>query len=76
MTKQIDELMALAIELRNVSNEQALGKALALKAALEAALKDCRNATLEEAAKLCDEMQPVPASEPRHCAQDIRSMKS
>lgn len=35
-----------------------------------------RNATLEEAAKLCDEMQPVPASEPRHCAEDIRSLKS
>ncbi len=35
-----------------------------------------RNATLEEAAKLCDGMQPIPASEPRHCAQDIRSLKT
>jgi hypothetical protein len=38
MTK-IDELMKLALELRSASNEQALVKALALKAALEAALK-------------------------------------
>jgi hypothetical protein len=35
-----------------------------------------RNAALEEAAKLCDGMQPIPASEPRHCAQDIRSLKT
>jgi hypothetical protein len=39
MSQQINELMALALELRSVSNEQALEKALALKASLEAALK-------------------------------------
>ena len=42
MTKQIDELMALALELRSVSNEQALTKALALKATLAAALTNNR----------------------------------
>lgn len=33
-----------------------------------------RKQALEEAARLCDEMQPIPASEPRHCAEDIRSL--
>lgn len=27
---------------------------------------------LEEAAKVCDSLQDVPATEPRHCAEDIR----
>ena len=27
---------------------------------------------LEEAAKVCDSLQEVPATEPRHCAEDIR----
>lgn len=35
-----------------------------------------RNDALEEAAKVCDGLQDVPATEPRHCAQDIRGMKS
>lgn len=26
----------------------------------------------EECARVCDELQDVPATEPRHCAQDIR----
>jgi hypothetical protein len=47
-----------------------------IRPALQAFASLIRNATLEEAAKLCDGMQPIPASEPRHCAQDIRSMKS
>ena len=34
------------------------------------------NHKLEEAARLCDGMQSVPASEPRHCAEDIRSLKT
>lgn len=34
-----------------------------------------RNEALEEAAVLCDGLQDVPATEPRHCAEDIRSMK-
>ena len=34
-----------------------------------------RAAALEEAAVVCDEMQAIPASEPRHCAQDIRLLK-
>jgi hypothetical protein len=43
---------------------------------LQAFVALVRNAALEEAAKLCDGMQPIPASEPRHCAQDIRSLKT
>ena len=35
----------------------------------------CRKMALEEAARVCDEMQQIPASEPRHCAQDIRGLK-
>jgi hypothetical protein len=27
----------------------------------------------EECAKVCDEYQDIPATEPRHCAQDIRA---
>ena len=27
----------------------------------------------EACAKVCDELQEVPATEPRHCAQDIRA---
>ena len=27
----------------------------------------------EACAKLCDEYQDIPATEPRHCAQDIRA---
>jgi uncharacterized membrane protein len=27
----------------------------------------------EECAKVCDELQDVPATEPRHCAEDIRA---
>lgn len=47
-----------------------------LKPYVYAAARALINATLEEAAKLCDEMQSVPASEPRHCAEDIRSLKT
>lgn len=35
-----------------------------------------RNAALEEAAMVCDDLQDVPATEPHHCAQDIRGLKS
>lgn len=35
-----------------------------------------RNEVLDEAADLCDELQDVPATEPHHCAQDIRGLKS
>lgn len=34
-----------------------------------------RNQALEDAAVCCDELQTVPATEARHCAQDIRAMK-
>jgi predicted RNA binding protein with dsRBD fold (UPF0201 family) len=34
-----------------------------------------RNQALEDAAKCCDGLQDVPATEPRHCAEDIRAMK-
>ena len=27
----------------------------------------------EACAKLCDELQSIPATEPRHCAEDIRA---
>ncbi len=27
----------------------------------------------EECAKLCDKLQSIPATEPRHCAEDIRA---
>jgi hypothetical protein len=29
---------------------------------------------VRECANLCDEYQDIPATEPRHCAQDIRSL--
>jgi len=29
---------------------------------------------VRECAKICDELQNVPATEPRHCAEDIRKM--
>lgn len=29
----------------------------------------------EQCAKVCDELQDVPATEPRHCAEDIRARK-
>jgi hypothetical protein len=29
----------------------------------------------EACAKLCDELQDIPATEPRHCAEDIRARK-
>lgn len=29
----------------------------------------------EQCAKLCDDLQDVPATEPRHCAEDIRARK-
>ncbi len=38
MTNQVDNLMKLALELRSVSNEQALSKALELKRALTAVI--------------------------------------
>jgi hypothetical protein len=29
----------------------------------------------EQCAKVCDDLQDVPATEPRHCAEDIRTRK-
>jgi hypothetical protein len=29
---------------------------------------------IQECAKICDELQNVPATEPRHCAEDIRTL--
>jgi hypothetical protein len=29
---------------------------------------------IRECAKICDELQNVPATEPRHCAEDIRTL--
>ena len=29
----------------------------------------------EQCAKVCDDLQDVPATEPRHCAEDIRARK-
>jgi hypothetical protein len=35
----------------------------------------CWNAALEHAALICDGLQKWPSTEPRHCAEDIRSDK-
>ncbi len=40
----------------------------ALRAAIEQAILNER----EACAKVCDALQDIPATEPRHCAQDIR----
>ena len=34
---------------------------------------DAVAAEREACAKVCDELQDVPATEPRHCAEDIRA---
>ena len=37
--------------------------------------RQCRDAALDEAADHCDKLQAYPATEPRHCAEDIRILK-
>ena len=84
MSKQVDELMALALSLKDpcCDTETTMRK---LKASLEAALKDCRNSALEEATEKCD---AAAKPEKDHLAQNeeqwaaaalasrIRSLKS
>ncbi len=45
------------------------------KVELDGKLKQCRDAALDEAADHCDKLQAYPATEPRHCAEDIRILK-
>ena len=82
MTDKINELMRLADEYADARNTcwrhvEISDAREALKATLEAALKDCRNATLEEAALKFDSMDTGGAGyfaeEP---ADILRSMKS
>jgi hypothetical protein len=40
---------------------------------LEAFAKLVAQHEREACAKICDELQDVPATEPRHCAEDIRA---
>ena len=88
MTNQIDELMRLAdvyaaaTECGTDEFEEATR--LELRTALEAALKDCRNATLEEAVTKCNEVYYKNIGEGyaevrygiASCAKEIGDMKS
>ncbi len=86
MQSKVDELMALADEYAfptSVNTETGQVQAsdmesarAALAAALEAALKECRNTTLDEVAKLCDEYNRYQYFASRYIAEEIRSMKS
>lgn len=38
--------------------------------------QQCREAAFDEAADYCDKLQAYPATEPRHCAEDIRILKN
>ncbi len=50
-----------------------------LRAALDDIVSEygqqCRDAAFDEAAEHCDKLQGIPATEPRHCAEDIRILK-
>jgi hypothetical protein len=85
MTKQIDELMALFDEAAEANFDQGLHKRKvdaapeekreAFRQSLEAALRACRNATLEEVAGVCNRFQERDM-QPAECAGAIRFMKS
>ena len=77
MTDKIDELMALVADNFQATEYNAHSK---LRTALEAALKDCRNATLEEAAAKCEDTTEdwgdvAEESGMLTCAIEIRGMK-
>ena len=80
---KIDELMALADEYAATFGDHVTERNT-LHAALEAALKDCRNSTLEEAAALCAEAATPATGDVQSDGQfaalclatQIRSMKS
>jgi hypothetical protein len=77
MTKQIDELMVLANDVYAHKN----GAFDALRTALEAALKECRDITLEECAENLDEWGNASSvayigSGAKTAATRIRSMKT
>ena len=38
--------------------------------------QQCRDSAFDEAADYCDKLQVYPATEPRHCAEDIRILKN
>ena len=81
MTDKIDELMRLATALPAAScgsNANYIEAVERLRTALEAALKDCRNATLEEAAVIVMESayRSNGTSSYEHVAQKIRSLKT
>ena len=82
MTDKINELMALARALRYVEPYGLQDADEALHQALEAALKDCRNAALEEAAvKIEASYNPMSQTEQtlnalNRCERLIRSLKT
>lgn len=79
MSKQIDELMRLAdIFAEYRDHSEYVHTRNKLLTTLEAVLKDCRNATLEMAAKVCEkECANWEHERPlRDCAKEIRSLKT
>lgn len=64
-------LSAAAAELERQHAE--IERLTAENKALKAVVSDAVTAEREECARICDELQTVPATEPRHCAADIRT---
>lgn len=60
-----------AAELRRQHAE--IARLTAENEALRSAVSEAVAAEREECARICDELQTVPATEPRHCAADIRA---
>ena len=69
-----DEIIEMAVQAKLYSgNPRTPSTGRMIEKRLEAFAKLVAAKEREACAKLCDEYQDIPATEPRHCAQDIRA---
>ena len=68
-----DEIIEMAIQAGFVEYELDDGTTNAFDKRYEAFAKLVAAKEREACAKVCDELQDIPATEPHHCAEDIRA---
>jgi len=70
-----DEIIEMARQISKTLDTSEEGYRLWTYEALQSFAKLVAEREREACAKLCDELQDIPATEPRHCAEDIRARK-
>lgn len=60
-------------DMKELAAKAGLAHRMAVQRCVQAAVAEAVAAEREACARICDELQTVPATEPRHCAEDIRA---